>query len=102
MIIKRPFPPAACVHPVPCPLATHPLAPPPRHRQCPPVRHRPRSQRPSCQPAQAARRRQGLPAAPEEVLFLGEVFPAFLPFKKTCGLHIFRHFRVRQQYPFLF
>ena len=33
------------------------------------------------------------------VLFLGAVSPAFLPSKKACGKHKFRHFRVRQQYP---
>jgi hypothetical protein len=37
-----------------------------------------------------------------EVLFLGEVFPAFLPSKKACGIHKFRHLGVRQQYPPLF
>ena len=34
-----------------------------------------------------------------EVLFLGEVFPAFLPSKKACGIYQFRHLGVRQQYP---
>src|SRR2546421_7662943 len=33
------------------------------------------------------------------VLFLGEVFPAFWPSKKACGIHTFRHLGVRQQYP---
>src|SRR5215510_13160939 len=54
--IKRPFPPL-------------PAAPPVAHAPflaVPSVRHRPRWQRPCCQTAQAARRRQGLPAAPEE------------------------------------
>src|SRR5215831_9815195 len=31
------------------------------------------------------------------VLFLGEVSPAFLPSKKACWTHQFRHFWVRQQ-----
>src|SRR4030095_12728412 len=33
------------------------------------------------------------------VLFLGKVPQAFLPSKKGCGTHRFRHFGVRQQYP---
>jgi hypothetical protein len=33
------------------------------------------------------------------VLFLGKVFPAFLPSKKTCWPHEFRHWGVGQQYP---
>jgi hypothetical protein len=37
-----------------------------------------------------------------EVLFLGEVSPAFLPSKKACGIHKFRPFGVRQQYPTVF
>src|SRR6266446_10460283 len=32
------------------------------------------------------------------VLFLGEVSPAFLPSKKACGTHKFRHLGVDQQY----
>jgi hypothetical protein len=35
------------------------------------------------------------------VLFLGEVCSAFLPSKKACWAHQFRHFGVRQQYPFV-
>jgi hypothetical protein len=37
-----------------------------------------------------------------EVLFLGEVFPAFLPSKKARGIYQFRHLGVRQQYPGVF
>src|SRR2546429_6679910 len=33
------------------------------------------------------------------VLFLGEVSPAFLPSKKVCLTHKFRHLGVGQQYP---
>jgi hypothetical protein len=36
------------------------------------------------------------------VLFLTQVSPAFLPSKKACGTHKFRHFGVGQQYPTLF
>src|SRR4030095_755428 len=33
------------------------------------------------------------------VLFLGEVYSAFLPSKKTCWAHQFRYLGVAQQYP---
>jgi len=56
--IKRPFPPPPAAHPV-----AHALPP-----AVPSVRHRPRWQRPSCQPAQAARRQQGQRAAARELL----------------------------------
>src|SRR5262245_42806498 len=35
-------------------------------------------------------------------LFLASVSPAFLPSKKACGTHQFRHWGVRQQYPEVF
>src|ERR1044072_4362681 len=34
-----------------------------------------------------------------EALSLASVSQAFLPSKKACGIHKFRHFWVRQQYP---
>src|SRR5215510_2639303 len=34
-----------------------------------------------------------------EVLFLASVSHAFLPSKQACGIHKFRHFCIRQQYP---
>src|SRR5262249_19053746 len=34
-----------------------------------------------------------------EVLFLASVSHAFLPSKQACGIHKFRHFGIRQQYP---
>ena len=36
------------------------------------------------------------------VLFLGEVSSVFLPSKKACWTHIFRHLEVGQQYPPVF
>ena len=36
------------------------------------------------------------------VLFLEEVYSAFLPSKKACWTHIFRHLGVGQQYPLVF
>ena len=36
-----------------------------------------------------------------EVLYLMQVSQAFLPSKKACGIHKFRHFRVLQQYPII-
>ena len=35
------------------------------------------------------------------VLFLGEVYSAFLPSKKACWAHQFRYLEVDQQYPFI-
>ena len=37
-----------------------------------------------------------------EVLFLGEVFPAFLPSKKVCWAHQFQYLGVDQQYLIVF
>ena len=34
-----------------------------------------------------------------EVFILAPVSQAFLPSKKACGTHTFRHLGVRQQYP---
>ena len=36
-----------------------------------------------------------------EVLPLASASPALLPSKQACGIHTFRHFWVRQQYPAL-